>query len=184
VLLDVNAPASWERAKLYSTLKAWESPSDGEHALPRLYSHAPGHALRPAARPQPLRVDAAHLEYRNAIVTGSDGGALHIDGRPDTATSQVLVLKDEPLDAGVVVARGDVKDGGIALTLFRDGRVIDGVEVTKPGPFEAAVSAPAPGRYTVALANRVAGRWRLHNDVSITALGWLPADAAAAGGLP
>ena len=185
VLLDVNAPASWERAKLYQTLAAWESSSDGDDTQPRLYSHARNHALRPAASATPFQLKGPQLEYRNTIVSDGDDGFLHIAGRPDTPASAVLVLKDEPLRAGdVVVARGEVKEGGIALGLFRDGRTIDAVEVTNRGGFEAAVAVPATGRYTVSLANRVAGRWRRRNDVTITSFGWIPGDAVAAGSAP
>ena len=182
VLLDVNAPPSWERAKLYETLTAWEAPSDGDDSLPRLYSHAPAHALRLKAAATPFRLKGRQLEYRNAIVTDGDGGSLHIAGRADTPSSPVLVLNDEPLQAGsIVVARGEVRAGGLALALFRDGRLVDGVDVTDRGGFEAALAVPATARYTVTLANRVPGRWRRRNDVLITAFGWMPGDAAMAG---
>jgi hypothetical protein len=185
ILLDVNAPASWQRAKLYQTLTAFESPSDGEDGLPRLYSHSRTEALRPEAPLTLFSLKGAQLEYRNRIVADGKAGSLVIAGRPDTPSSAVLVLNEQPLPAGAsVVARGDVRDGGIAFTLFRDGRMIDGVEVTTRGGFEAALSVPATGRYTVSLANRVVSRWRRQNDVTITAFGWMAGDAGAARSTP
>jgi hypothetical protein len=185
VLLDLNAPASWDRAKLYQTLTAFESPSDGDADLPRLYSHSRTEALRPEAPLTLFPLKGARLEYRNRIVADGDAGSLVIAGRPDTPSSAVLVLNEQLLPAGaVVVARGDVRDGGIALTLTRDGRMIDGVEVTARGGFEAALSVPVTGRYTVSLANRITARWRRRNDVTIAAFGWMAGDAAAARSTP
>ncbi len=179
VLIDLDAPSWWMRGKLYQTLAAWETPSDGDDTLPRLYSHARGHALRPADVATPFAVSGAHLEYRNAIVSDAGPGVLRIAGRADTPFSTVLAVRDEPLPVGaVVVARGEIRDGGIALALYRDGRAVDSVNVTRRGAFEAALPVPATGRYSVSLANRVAGGWRHHNDVTITAFGWMPGESA------
>jgi hypothetical protein len=151
--------------------------------MPRLYSHARGHALRPGVAVTPFALAGPHVEYRNAIVSDGEGHSLLVAGRPDTPSSALLVLNDQQLPAGaMVVARGDVREGGIGLAMFRDGRVIDGVEVTGHGGFEAALEVPAAGRYTVELSNRVRARRRPRNDVTITALGWMPAEAAMAGG--
>jgi hypothetical protein len=199
VLLDLNATPHWEHATLYQTLAPWESSSDGEDALPKVYSHAPEYSLRMNAQPAAFSLAGPHVEYRNAIVQDDTPGQARIAGHPDTAQSLVLVLKDEPLPAGAtVVVRGEVRRGGIALAIVRDGRLIDAVEVTARGRFEAAVQVPSSGRYEIQLANRVSGRWledrlpsplvralgwvpRLwrRNDVTISSFGWLAGAAAA-----
>ena len=199
VLLNVNAPPHWERGKLYQTLAVLESASDGEDALPRLYSTSAGHTLKAGDRSTPFVLKAPRLEYRNTIVQDGPGGSLHIAGYPDTPFSLVLVLNNQTLPAGsTVIARGEIARGGIALTLSReDNNVIDSVDVVARGGFEAAVTVPATGVYTVSLSNRVSGGWledrlpmwlvrafgwiprvRRVTDVTITSFGWLQNDAA------
>ena len=204
VLLDVNAPPRWEHARLYQTLSAWESASDGEDALPRLYAPSAGYALRIDARPTPFPVTGSRVEYRSDIVRAEAPGTLHIAGHPDRPRSLLLALRDQPLPAGsIVVVRGEIRRGGIRVELSRDAAFVDGVEVVARGAFEAEVPVAATGRYTVSLANRVAGGWledhgpawlvrlfgwiprvRRTTDVVITSFGWLPGDAASRAGVP
>ena len=204
VLLDINAPPRWERAKLYQTLAAWESPSDGEEALPRLYAAYPGHALRVGVQPNAFALTGPSVEYRNAIVRDGPGATLRVSGHPDAPHSFLVVLKDQTLVAGsTVIARGEIRRGGIALGLFRGGEFVTGIDVTDLGAFEAALQVPATGRYSVSLSNRVGGGWledrvgdrlvralawipRLwrRTDITIASFGWLPGDAAMAGSAP
>lgn len=184
VLLDIAAPPGWEHARLYQTLAAWESASDGEDGQPTLYSRTP-RSLRPAEQPTPFALSTPHLQYRNAIVHDGARGTLRIAGHPDATQSLVVVLDDQMLPAGsTVIARGDVVSGGVALSVWRDGKVMDSIAVDARGPFEAAVAIPAAGRYSVSLSNHVTGRlaerlphWLVRTDVTITSFGWLPAES-------
>ena len=194
VLLDVAFTPQWERAKLYQTLAGWETPSDGDVEQPRLYASPAWSSLRRGVEATTaFALIEPHLDYRHANVKDAASASVIIRGHPDTPTSAVIWLKDEWLPEGAtVVAAGEVRTGGLALGILKDGKPAGDVRVTAPGPFVASVSVPAAGRYAIVISNRVDGGWledhiptrfaRLlapfgltrYNDVTLTTFGWWP----------
>jgi hypothetical protein len=194
VLLDATLTPHWRQAKLYATMAVLEEPNHGEEVGPALYMNPL--ALRvPVARPAPFVPPQPDFEYVAPFAHKGPDASLLIRGRDDARFSLVMSVRQQPLPAGaIVMARGDVRKGGITLGLLgSDNAWATYVNVTSPGPFVAAVSAPRDDTYILMLVDCIPMDWierhvparvaewlvsknrvRRENDVVVTALGWFP----------
>jgi hypothetical protein len=201
VLLDVAFTPHWRDVKLYQTLTKLEAPPGNGEPVPPEFTNPSPLALPVRARMSPLVGPTAASEVRAPIVTRRPDGSYVIQGRPDAPYSQVLLFKDQQFPAGgIVVARGNLRKGGITFGLLRAGFWSSYVNITTRGEFVGAVAVPADGDYWVAVANLVEPGWveghvsnkrlaefllsvpgvRPENDVVIASLGWAPPRPGAA----
>jgi hypothetical protein len=201
VLLDLTFTPHWRDFKLYQTLAKLEAPPGSAESLPPEFTNPSPLTLPVRSRVSPFVLPTPASEYRTPIVSVSHpDGSFVIKGRPDSPYSQVLVLKDQRLPTGaIVIARGNVRKGGITFGLQREGFWVNYVNISARGEFVGAVAVPADGDYWVALSNLVEPGWieghvsnkrlaefllsrpflRPENDVVIHSLGWAAPQPAA-----
>ena len=71
----------------------------------------------------------------------------------------------------MLICRGVVRQGGVTVGVLLNNQWAKSVNVATPGPFVVSLAMDTTATYSVVLANFVLSG---ENDVTISALGWLP----------
>jgi hypothetical protein len=176
LLLSLNLPPHWEEATLSHTLAGWESRRNGQESL-QTYTFPTDLPLSRSVVASPVQqVSAAQIAERSSTldIRGSDwivDGEGGVGGRGPFL--YLARMHDQFARAGaLLLAEGQLDEGGVSLGLLRSGRWIAQVPVTAPGPFLIVIRAPADGNYSAVLANNLPGR-SLENHVRLRRLGWV-----------
>lgn len=175
LLLDVNLPAGWEEATLYQTIAGLESrryaevrpdvytfPSDlpvGRHLLAR--DIVPLGAGDIEEHSGNVRVTDTGWDVDGAGGIGGRGPFLYLARMRPRAARQ----------GDLVMARGQLRSGGLSVGLLKDGAWVAQVPVQTPGDFQVVVRVPEDGVYTLVVANNLTGR-SLDNQLTIERIGW------------
>lgn len=189
LLLNVVYPWGWQNRRLYHTLTNGEADEAAQRERPRLFT-VPAVAVRRAVADAVLSTDDMKVTYRAPIVSVPPRGPVRVHGEAEARYSTLLQFDAQHASAAsVLVAEGEVHEGGVSFGLIKDERFVVIVNVAGPGPFLAVVRPPAAGDYALAMTNfvpdpipqlfdlsraipRLFSNTRMFNDVTVERLGW------------
>ena len=190
MLITLRLPPRWTDARLYQTLRNWESRPGHEAAAIHVQPFPDGarfdHVTLSADTPRrlPPIVDQAE------IVRPDPTGLWRIVGTPVGSGSYVMRFAPEEHGPGDrFVVRGEVRRGGVTVGLLINEQWDGGnATVTARGPFVAVLAPSTRATVVVLIANAVADSWLLRqarrlgrpaawlwpiNDVRISHAGWV-----------
>jgi hypothetical protein len=192
MLLDLVFEPDWEQAPLVHTLASIERAWTGA-ALPRIYANPPDLIVRRAALEQPLDDSSADVTHQATIVRHGSAAEWVVRGRPESPTSDLLRFNARQTRKGALfIAQGELRTGGLSLSLLHEGERMITVAVQEPGPFLVALAVPVSGDVAALVANNVVTWWpashigrrvgplvewlpgaTLRNDFVLSRVGWL-----------
>ncbi|MDP1571563.1 MAG: hypothetical protein Q8L86_16335 [Vicinamibacterales bacterium] len=118
-------------------------------------------------------VDPADASARASLVrTGPRGWSM--TGTADARFGYVLQWPERAIHApAFVLARGQVRAGGLTIGVLSGDRWASAVTVTTPGRFDVALPVMTPGRYVLTVAHALPES-SLETDVEVDEMGWAP----------
>ena len=171
VLVDADFSPHWQSNTLFQTIRDWETPAWAGR-LPNVYLSPPSGAAPRRTKPRAFVAPADSPQTLAPIATRTSDGTLVIKGRPETSESYITTIAGQALEAGsMLICRGIVRRGGVTVGVLLDNHWAKTVNVTAPGPFVVSLAMDTTAKYSVVLANFAHSG---DNDVTISALGWLP----------
>lgn len=146
LLLYLTLPPRWRDGPLYQT-------RDGRADMPTATTSPPFLAVSRRAIDHVRMLSSSDLQYRAPVLDVSRL-PFSASGLADGAFTYLLQTRERRMARGsLVIARGQVTNGGITLGVQRDGKWAQTLSIDGPGWFHAVVEAPDDGVYTIVLAN-------------------------------
>jgi hypothetical protein len=167
--LDLVLSRNWKDRLLYQTLERETVPADPDLTV---YLAPPGidlrvrgeHALSGVPRDMTSEAKVATVDFSTGV---------RVDGIAESPTAYLLGGKPRIVTAGTrLVGVGELFAGGFTFGLQSNGAWSRYANVTKPGPFVAAVEVPTDGTYVVVIANDNEGTPKPTRFV-ITGMDWI-----------
>jgi len=176
LLLDVYLAADWEHARLFQTLRRWETPASSG---PTVYAaFQPGsvaaHGWIDLRQSTALLADGLDVEWSDATMVKAEGRHILVNGEAKGKFHYLVQFKKAGIRAGAfLIARGRLERGGLAVGLLKDDQWYSQVVIDQPGEFIAVVEVAQDGMFAPLITNATDGGRDRSNRFLISDVGIL-----------
>lgn len=179
LLLDLTLGPDWQRQRLFQRSRAWERP---DASGPTVYAafrpgSASAHGWIESPAPGALGLGGLETAWSDQAMVKADGPRLVVNGRAKGPGYYLVQFKPRALASGtLLVARGRLERGGLAIGLLEDGTTWHNqLKIDRPGDFVAAVEVGKAGSFAAVVSNALSSPWHAENRFIISSIGFLDA---------
>jgi len=176
LLLDVHLAPDWENERLFQTLRLWERPgSSGPTAYTAFQSQSlSGPGWIDLSQSTSLLADGSNVEWSDATMVKAEGSHIRVNGKAKSRYLYLVQFKKLAITKGaLLVARGRLERGGLAVGIIKDDKWYRQVVIDQPGEFVAAVEVDQAGVFVPMITNAIESAWDTRNRFVVTDFGIL-----------